>query len=577
MASVEILSPFTVFRDVDGSPLDAGYVYIGTAGLNPITNPITVYWDSALTIPVMQPIRTIVGMPSRAGTPSVLYAGTDYSIIVKDKRESLIYTSSSSSDVRPQLLNTTDPDKGDALLGVKAPFTGAIARTQDDVNLSNGVTPEDFPGTTIQKLQAAFNYAVDNNLNVNLSRSYDITGMGPIYINKAADALNRRVLYIVGRGGEILKTDAGYVFDATEINVGDINISGVRFVSADGSGCIVWNGDKIIRISSRDNEYFNVDSVISQIDTTLLGGAAPGRFIQSCRFSREHIVGGSGYAFYAYKFIDTTIADNLIEWREHGIGNVENTGGDVNFQQNHNLRITDNLIEGLTGTALNLGNTWCCTIARNYFESNVGYVDLATLLKSNHFGLTFQGNVFFLTVAQKAANFKPVKVGTLFVTSSATLKLNSNAFIGNVSDGELYDKTGTGDIYSIGDYAYQSTGWLSGVLPHTGMITRTTADSHVLRTSGVVKAFVFTSAQALNASETKTVAIALSDSEINAPIIANDAISVYVDQVSTVSVLGVSPVWASASSGTLYVTIQNRTASAIATVTLRVSVTKVYQ
>ena len=50
-------NPFKIFADTDGQPLDDGYVFIGTAGLNPQTNPITVYSDPALTLPVAQPIK----------------------------------------------------------------------------------------------------------------------------------------------------------------------------------------------------------------------------------------------------------------------------------------------------------------------------------------------------------------------------------------------------------------------------------------------------------------------------------------------------------------------------------------
>jgi hypothetical protein len=45
-------SPYKIFTDIDGQPLDDGYVFIGVAGLNPQTNPITVFSDPALTLPV---------------------------------------------------------------------------------------------------------------------------------------------------------------------------------------------------------------------------------------------------------------------------------------------------------------------------------------------------------------------------------------------------------------------------------------------------------------------------------------------------------------------------------------------
>jgi hypothetical protein len=72
MSALSIQVPFPVFQDRDGQPLEAGYVWIGAANLDPQTNPINVYWDAALTISAPQPIRTLAGYPSRswnAGTP----------------------------------------------------------------------------------------------------------------------------------------------------------------------------------------------------------------------------------------------------------------------------------------------------------------------------------------------------------------------------------------------------------------------------------------------------------------------------------------------------------------------------
>lgn len=98
MAALSVLPPFPVFTNTDGSPLDAGYVYIGTAGLNAQTNPISIYWDAALTIPAAQPIRTTGGYPSRNGSPAMVYANSDYSIIVRNKRGSLIVSALNATE-----------------------------------------------------------------------------------------------------------------------------------------------------------------------------------------------------------------------------------------------------------------------------------------------------------------------------------------------------------------------------------------------------------------------------------------------------------------------------------------------
>ena len=93
MTALSVKPPFPIFTDTAGQPLEDGFIYIGIANQDPVTNPITVYWDAALTIPASQPIRTLAGYISRAGTPARLFAGVNYSIVVKNKNNALVYQS----------------------------------------------------------------------------------------------------------------------------------------------------------------------------------------------------------------------------------------------------------------------------------------------------------------------------------------------------------------------------------------------------------------------------------------------------------------------------------------------------
>jgi hypothetical protein len=98
MSALSIQPTFPVFTDIDGQPLEAGYIFIGTANLNPITNPISVFFDAALTQPAVQPIRTIAGYPSNAGTPARLYVNSDYSIQVQNKNGSVVYSAPQATE-----------------------------------------------------------------------------------------------------------------------------------------------------------------------------------------------------------------------------------------------------------------------------------------------------------------------------------------------------------------------------------------------------------------------------------------------------------------------------------------------
>jgi len=99
MSALSIQPPYPAFAGTDGLPLENGYIWVGTVNLNPQVNPISVYWDSALTIPAAQPIRTLNGYPAYQGSPSRFYAGSDYSIQVLDSKGSLVYTSLNGNSI----------------------------------------------------------------------------------------------------------------------------------------------------------------------------------------------------------------------------------------------------------------------------------------------------------------------------------------------------------------------------------------------------------------------------------------------------------------------------------------------
>ena len=101
-----ILNPIEQFFDLDGSPLQNGYIYLGDVSANPETNPVQVYWDAAFTIPAAQPIRTVNGFPVRSlnsGTPATIYTVNDVSMQVRNsKKLSVFYAPTSSQSSTSQ-------------------------------------------------------------------------------------------------------------------------------------------------------------------------------------------------------------------------------------------------------------------------------------------------------------------------------------------------------------------------------------------------------------------------------------------------------------------------------------------
>lgn len=93
MSALSVQPTFPIFTDIDGQPLEAGSIYIGIAGLNPITNPKTVYWNAALTQVATQPILTRGGYPLNGSAVGRLYVAGDYSIAVANRIGSVVYSS----------------------------------------------------------------------------------------------------------------------------------------------------------------------------------------------------------------------------------------------------------------------------------------------------------------------------------------------------------------------------------------------------------------------------------------------------------------------------------------------------
>ena len=90
MALTQLAPPYPIFTDKSGDPLDNGYLYFGEVNLNPETTPIQVYYDSALTQPAAQPLRTSNGYVMRNGSPALIYADSQFSVTVRDKNNALV-------------------------------------------------------------------------------------------------------------------------------------------------------------------------------------------------------------------------------------------------------------------------------------------------------------------------------------------------------------------------------------------------------------------------------------------------------------------------------------------------------
>lgn len=139
MPALSIQPPFPTFTDIDGQPLEDGFILIGAANLDPQGNPIAVYWDEALLVPATQPIRTLAGYPSRSGTPARLYVNSDYSIRVLNKNGSVVYSSPVATEVYSSAVVQVDS----STVTFTQAGVGAVARTVE-AKLREWYSPRDF-------------------------------------------------------------------------------------------------------------------------------------------------------------------------------------------------------------------------------------------------------------------------------------------------------------------------------------------------------------------------------------------------------------------------------------------------
>jgi len=306
------------------------------------------------------------------------------------------------------------------------------------------ITPDDFTGANDKaKLQACINYCVANGYpTIVFDRMLDITGQGSVSIDKVPSWTNRTVITLEGSGGGIVKNDAGIIFTSATANTGDITIRGLKFASTSGAGTVVIDGDKLIRLSLSENEYRSVDRVFSQ--TTV------GRFAQTVRFHKEHVVAGTGPAITFRESYDVTVDDCLFEDRTAGVWNSDGT---MTVIANRNLRITKSLFENMSGVPIKLAYSWGCVLDGNYFEFNGAatdpQIDLYSLAASaRQRGVVLRANQVQQTTAQKAA-----KVGSILMgTTNPLAPLVSQA---NVMDSGImwqFAAGTSGTVVGTGDY-----------------------------------------------------------------------------------------------------------------------------
>lgn len=205
-------SPFNQYFELAGDPLDAGAVYIGAPNLDPVTNPLPVFWDYAGTIPAAQPVPTRNGYLSRAGAPALLYTAADYSVTAKNRRGEIVYTLRSSAEfggagqILTRLADPSTPENGFGMLGYDpgTPYTTGAGKF---FNVVFGRTPAEIAASVVPTNYAyapgnVFRYGAKGDASTNDSAAFQAAfdvcrfGGGEAYAPSATYRIGSLLRYI---------------------------------------------------------------------------------------------------------------------------------------------------------------------------------------------------------------------------------------------------------------------------------------------------------------------------------------------------------------------------------------------
>lgn len=222
------------------------------------------------------------------------------------------------------------------------------------------ITPDNFEGSDIEKLQQVFEYAIDNNImKINLTRKYDITG-GSIYFPRGA---TYPFSYMVFVGGEIIKNDPGYVFTSLDDNNKRTAPSFINTkFSTTADNCYLYDGDKCIRqsVESCDFKRMGLIKSSSYIQTLRIINCETSGL--GCDFVNAKMAYDFEMAFHKGESSGTYSLINI----------VTDKTNEISFLS---LRITDSLFEGFPNTCpIILGTGYGLKINGCYYEANKGSI-----------------------------------------------------------------------------------------------------------------------------------------------------------------------------------------------------------
>jgi len=153
-----ITNPYPLFSDTLSRLIDGARIYIGQPDQDPELYPKDVFWDAAMTIPAMQPLRTVAGYVVNNGTPAQPFVDGAYSIRVRQANGAVVYSQPRVLDNLSSFIATLSNPDGAEQIGFGT--RSVDSKLRETVSVTDTRFAGGAKGDGVTDDTAAFNAAI---------------------------------------------------------------------------------------------------------------------------------------------------------------------------------------------------------------------------------------------------------------------------------------------------------------------------------------------------------------------------------------------------------------------------------